>query len=381
MALLRVLVVTSHLIPRQNSVWDAAADLVDELHLAGSLVSDDTGGGRPATGIAERATTHVFTPRDLTGRGPLWWVYPGLGTLIRELRPDVVHVHSEAWSLLSLQALRSGRPTVLHGADNRFVHGNPLEAAIRRRIARSALRRAAGYASWNTKGVELARSHGLRPSCPTTVAPAGVSWPLEVTAEDAADLRAFWRAKPKVVAFAGRLVADKGLDWLFSALSGLGRDDVTVVIAGDGPARAQLEAQAASLGLDVRFLGGLPEEGAVRVLAAADLVVLPSRTTRQTLEQFGRAASEAMSAGTPLIVSDSGALPEVVGSAGIVVPEDDVAALATAIATVLDDPAAARALAGQGRARYDELHRPDRVAARLTTLWESVSAPSGILDP
>jgi hypothetical protein len=151
---LRVLVVTTHLIPRQASVWEAAAELVDDLQLVGTLISDDTGGGRPATAVSRSATTHVLTPRGpLRRRGPLWWTYAGLGELVRRVQPDLVHVHSEAWSLLSLQALRCGVPTVLHGADNRFSHGHPVEAVIRRQVATHALRRAAGYASWNARGL------------------------------------------------------------------------------------------------------------------------------------------------------------------------------------------------------------------------------------
>ena len=82
-----------------------------------------------------------------------------------------------------------------------------------------------------------------------------------------------------------------------------------------------------------------------------DVVAVPSQTTRNWREQFGRVLIEAMASGVALLASDSGEIPRVVGPAGRVLPERDPAAWAAALAELLADPAARAALAAHGRDR------------------------------
>jgi glycosyltransferase involved in cell wall biosynthesis len=137
-----------------------------------------------------------------------------------------------------------------------------------------------------------------------------------------------------VLVFAGRLGPQKALEVALDALAGL--DEVTFVVAGDGPERAALERRAAELGLDsrVRFLGSVPRERVLRLFRAADASVLPS-----AWENFPHTVVEALAVGCPVIATAVGGVPEVVrdGENGLLVPPRDPAALRAAIARFLHD--------------------------------------------
>jgi glycosyltransferase involved in cell wall biosynthesis len=161
----------------------------------------------------------------------------------------------------------------------------------------------------------------------------------------------------------GRLVRQKGFDVLLTALASLDTDPPwDLVIAGDGALRGDLERRAGELGISsrVRFLGHVHDVPAV--YAALDLLVVPSR-----YEGFGFVAAEGALAGLPVVASRVSSLPEVVrdGVTGRLVPPDDAAALAEAIASLARDPASARALGAAGRADAVERFDPEGIHTRL----------------
>ena len=146
----------------------------------------------------------------------------------------------------------------------------------------------------------------------------------------------------QVLAFAGRLGPQKGLDVALEALAGV--PDVTLAIAGDGPDRAALErrAQDLDLGDRARFLGPLPREGVLRLFRAADASLLPS-----AWENFPHTVVEALAVGTPVIATRVGGVPEVVrdGENGLLVPAGDPDALAAAIRRFFGEDGLRRGLA------------------------------------
>jgi glycosyltransferase involved in cell wall biosynthesis len=160
-------------------------------------------------------------------------------------------------------------------------------------------------------------------------------------------LRAEWGCGPgdRIVIVIGVLEARKGHAVLFDALRRLPDvGGVRCVVAGDGALATELEERAR--GLPIRFLGFRSDVAAC--LAAADVAVLPSLH-----EGLGIAALESMAAGRPLVATRVGGLAEVVedGASGLLVPPGDAAALAAALARLLDDPALAARLAAAAAAR------------------------------
>src|SRR5581483_686430 len=142
-----------------------------------------------------------------------------------------------------------------------------------------------------------------------------------------------------VVGFAGRLVEEKGLWVLCDAFERL-PSDATLLLTGQGPLEAEIRARSQARGWGSRLtITSAPSVRMADVYNRMDCLVLPSLTTRAWKEQFGRAAVEAMACEVPVIGSDSGEIPNVVGEAGLIVPEGDVARLAGALERLRSSPA------------------------------------------
>ena len=142
-----------------------------------------------------------------------------------------------------------------------------------------------------------------------------------------------------------------------------------LLLLGSGPDRDRLLGIADRLGLSDRLTvrESVPSTDVAGILASMSMLVLPSRTTPTWKEQFGRVLVEAMAAGVPVIGSSSGAIPEVIGDAGDVVPEGDAGELASRITRLLTDPAhlAARRASGKVRAGHFSADQFARRAAEF----------------
>ena len=165
----------------------------------------------------------------------------------------------------------------------------------------------------------------------------------------------------RIVLSTARLVAQKGVDQAVRALAELPADAVLVVL-GEGPERASLERLARELGVAERvFLPGRVPEVAAWLRRAA-VYVQPSRW-----EGFGLSVLEAMQAALPVVATRVSSLPELVvdGETGLLVPVDDAAAVAGAIADALDRPG----LGGAGRTRAQTEFSVARMADRTADLY------------
>lgn len=181
-------------------------------------------------------------------------------------------------------------------------------------------------------------------------------------------------ADTPVIGLIGRVdLTQKGQDVAIRAMPEIlaRHPQALLLVVGDGPDRAQCEEQArrAKLETCVRFTGR--REDVPDVLAATDIVMVPSTCE----DAFPSIAMEAQAAGRPVVVSRSGGLPEVVlnEETGLVVPKCDPAALARAVVRLLDDPDLARRLAINGRARAKTFSLERHVEA-LTCLYEQLVA-------
>jgi glycosyltransferase involved in cell wall biosynthesis len=158
-----------------------------------------------------------------------------------------------------------------------------------------------------------------------------------------------WPEDSFVIGFVGRIVREKGVRVLLDALDLL-PEKFRLLVAGAGP----LEDELARRGSRVVHLGLVDHDRLWAVYAAMDCLVLPSLTTDRWKEQFGGVLADAMSMGVPIVGSDSGAIPEVIGDAGLVVPEGSAAMLADAIAALAADAGRRVELGLIGRRRFAE---------------------------
>jgi glycosyltransferase involved in cell wall biosynthesis len=203
--------------------------------------------------------------------------------------------------------------------------------------------------------------------------------PAEPPAVDRAEVRAAfgWPPEAPLLLFAGRLMAQKGVDVLLTALDLLQhvRPDLRTLIAGDGPLRDELEATAHAFTLEdkVKFLGH--RDDVPRLLAAADLLVLPSR-----YEGLPNVVLEAMAYRKPVVATAAPGTTEVVTDreTGLIVPVDNANALALAIRTLVDDPAERLRLGAAGRARVESEFGVAAMVDRFAALYESLARAKGL---
>jgi len=143
------------------------------------------------------------------------------------------------------------------------------------------------------------------------------------------------------VCFVGRLVTCKGVDCLLRAVALLHWRGVQIEcsIAGEGPERRRFAALARELGIWglVDFRGFLPEREVGHLLAVNDVLVLPSRRTKDWEEQFGLVLAEAMAEGAVTVGSKTGAIPEVIGTAELLFEEDNAEGLAAILHRLATD--------------------------------------------
>jgi glycosyltransferase involved in cell wall biosynthesis len=188
------------------------------------------------------------------------------------------------------------------------------------------------------------------------------------------DTRLF-RPRPDEPRVPGRIVtvtsADsplKGLPTLLRALAKLATErEAHLVVIGTPSAATRQQVTQLALGDQVTFASGLPDMEYARILASAQVAVIPSM-----YEGFSLPAVEHMASGTPLIASRAGALPEVTGDAALLVPPGDAEELSAALGALLDDEPARARLASAGLARVRERFAWPAVAAATEALYQKV---------
>ena len=301
----------------------------------------------------------------------LHW-YPGLGRLLQEFRPDVIDLWEEPWALVSAQACFL-RAHLL--PDCRVI--SETEQNINKRlpppfeqIRAFTLKRADYAVVRNAEALEIVRAKGY--VGPGEVVPNAVD-PVLFHPMDRAQCRRALGLQGFVVGYVGRLVEEKGLEDLALALPDCA-SDVHLLIVGEGPLRCEMERLAEELGVRerVQLVGARPLQNLPGIMNALDVLALPSRTTARWKEQFGRVIIEANACETPVIGADSGAIPEVVGGGGLVVPEHNPAAIAAAIERLRADRDLRERLGKQGRRQVEAHYTWQRVAERMYDIYKRV---------
>lgn len=176
-----------------------------------------------------------------------------------------------------------------------------------------------------------------------------------------------------VIGYVGRLVPEKGIDLILQAAAHL-QQSADVLIVGDGPEKAQLQSLATQLGIGERcyFVDAVPQDEVVNYYNAMDVLILPSRTTPNWKEQFGRVLVEAMACKVAVVGSDSGAIPEVIRDAGYIFPEEDVAVLTRILNQLMQQPEIRKKFVERGYQHAIATYSIERIAMNTLEIWQTL---------
>jgi glycosyltransferase involved in cell wall biosynthesis len=319
----------------------------------------------------------LVTPLRFNGNFHLHY-YARLDRLLTQLKPDLVHIDEEPYNLATFLAMRSARRL---GACTVFFSWQNLHRAYPPPFSwfeRYTLRHAAAGIVGNADAMRVWRAKGYRG--PLTVIPqVGVEpdlfKPLDRNRESTAEtaLQSNGRipvSSTFVVGYAGRFVAEKGIDILLTALHDLG-GEWQADLLGSGPDQPRLVELARRLQIAdrVRFLPWMPSALIPDYYRSLDVLVLPSRSRPNWKEQFGRVLVDAMACGVPVIGSTCGEIPQVIGDAGLIFPDGDAAALREHLRVLRDNRALRRDLAQRGRQRVLDHFTQEQIARQTYEVY------------
>jgi glycosyltransferase involved in cell wall biosynthesis len=343
----------------------------------GSLLERARAGGGPLE-IMDSLRRPIDPWRDLAS-------YQQIKKRLRRFRPDVVHTHSAKGGMLGRAAAWSlGVPAVIH-----TVHGAPFHPWqgrgarwFFRACERWAARRCHAMVSVADAMTELMVAAGVAPREKFTTVYSGMEVePFLQSAQHRECTRQELGYRPEhvVIGKVARLFRLKGHDDLIRAARSVvdAEPNVRFLLVGDGVLRGPLERQLAAAGLTpyFQFTGLVLPERVPALLAASDIVVHASLR-----EGLARVLPQALIAGKPVVSYDVDGAREVVlpGETGFLVPPRDITALALALTNLVADPRLRERFGQEGRRRFTDQFRHERMTAQLRGVYEQVlRCPAG----
>ena len=303
-----------------------------------------------------RVGAHLYAP---------WKIWQ----VINDFQPDLIQVEEEIFSLCALEvavlAKLYQKPMVVFGWENQ-QRSLPLPRQWIRNYVMGATNL---YLAGNQDGA-------------TVIGNWGYKGKIEVMPQMGVDTDLF---TPKIVnnnqnqlniGFLGRLVPEKGIDILFTAVSQLCQQGLNcrITICGSGSSETDLRQMAAQQKIAdvVTWKGAVRHEEAPQEIGQFDVLVLPSRTVDTWKEQFGHVIIEAMAMGIPVVGSDCGEIPNVIANRNLIFPEEDATALAVILKRAIADLDWRQEMGKYGIERVQKYYSHERIAQRLIDLWQKI---------
>ncbi len=306
----------------------------------------------------------VVTPLRFNGNFHLHY-YPRFADHINDFQPDIVHIDEEPYNLATWMALRPAKrakaKTLFFSWQN-IARRYPwpfryLEQSVLRTVDYAIVGTESAAEVWRQKGYTGAMS---------VIPQFGVDPDLFRPLPHHNDI--------VQIGYAGRLWAGKGIDVLIDALGTLSQLDWRLQIIGSGPEQKAIEQQVEQLNISdrVSLTKWVPSTDMPHIMQNLDVLVIPSRTQSSWKEQYGRVIIEAMACGVAVVGSDSGAIPDVIGNAGLIFPEDDQEALAQHLQHLIEDTECRQQMGTYGRQRILDNFTQRHVATQTIAVYRDI---------
>ncbi len=294
--------------------------------------------------------------------------YPRLGQRLRTFAPDIVHVDEEPYNFATFHALRLAKRMGASALWFTWQNLNRRYPLPFRLIERYNLRHADYAIAGNAGAAAVWREKGYTGPL-VTIPQFGVDPDVFSPSPEQRDPTCDF-----VIGYVGRLVPEKGVDLLIEAVAEM-KGSWRLVILGGGPEKGDLEELARRLGLNDRviFEEWLHSLRLPAFYRGLDALVLPSRSQPNWVEQFGRVLIEAMACGVPVIGSDCGEIPQVVGTAGLIFPEGNAGALRERLVHLMRDADLWADLSRRGRERVLAHFTQAQIAAQTVAVYREIS--------
>lgn len=300
--------------------------------------------------------------------------YKNIRATLEEVKPDVIFLYEEPYSYVAWQILYWQRKIcpqakfVFYTWQNLDCNYSFLHKLAEKYVFKHS---AAGVAG--SHDVEnILRLRGF--SKQIRRVPLALD-PTDFPVAEGSVLRDELKLHNFTIGYIGRLAKEKGLEDLFHALALLSDRSWQLLLIGSGPDESALRNLAIQLHIaaKITWIPYVKNTEMYRYYPVMDVFILPSRTTVDWKEQFGRVLIESMICGTPVIGSSSGEIPLVIGDAGLVFSERDVPGLVNVIEKLMDDAQLQKFLSIAGRERVLEHFTWQRIAQQTASIIREVA--------
>ncbi|RKU11652.1 hypothetical protein C6501_12265 [Candidatus Poribacteria bacterium] len=318
----------------------------------------------------------VPCPIRFSGYGSRFFYRRGIAKHFKDFQPDIIHLEEEAWSLNALQAVRLKRRFC---PNSRFIFRTSLSIPSKQRfgplpvwIEKQVYRETDIAFPLSENAGKILKQRGYVGA--QVPFPNGVDISL-FQKRDMSQLKtSHGLANDFVIGYIGRLIQMKGINTFIDAAAMLDFP-FKLLIVGQGEDKQKFRDIAAKHQITEKivWIDAVPPEEVPNYLNCMDTLVLPSRTTADWVEFFGRVLIEGMACEVPVIGSDSGEIPQVIGDAGLVFPEGDAAALAEKIKQIASDPTLRQTLQKRGLERVQNFTW-ETIAQRTYEVYQQLLA-------
>ena len=321
--------------------------------------------------IKQTSTRWFFRSRDLD--------FP-------QFQPDIVHVENEHHSWIVCQALLYRKLFVPHAKlvvfswDNLLPHELGLTEKTLERLARLNRKRVDFFITGNRGARDILLAKGV-PSDKVEVIPQfgidpDIFFPFSEQKRQSCRQVLGIKEEEFVVGYVGKLIEEKGLFDLVDAtnqLRSLLRDRLVLMLMGTGYLEESLRSKCSRLGLRLVLVPARKNDRVAEAMNVMDVLVLPTHTKPPIKEQFGRVLIEAMACGIPVIGSDCGEIPNVIGDAGLVFREHDWEQLSQCLRLCYENRDFRLGLRERGLVRVSERFTNEKIAEQTLQVYERVS--------